>query len=653
MRPESPLSELKGIGPKTVKLYEKLGIETVSGLVSYFPRDFMKYEPPGPASSFKIGERAYVYCRLDQAPQLLISKKGLHYVKLVAQDTQGRELTIVYYNQPYLGKILRTGMSFVFAGKLLYGPDGFKMESPERFAREEYSKLTGRLVPVYSLTKGLTSKAIAAAVTQAMEGIGPFKGTLDERVEKKYGFIDYDRAVRTMHFPKDEKEFIKARDRIAVEEFYVFLRRLREAREKITAVKCPYSIRESGVVDAVTASLPYELTNGQKTAVDRGLKAMYAGESLDMLLQGDVGSGKTIVAFLLMLEAVANGHQAAIMAPTEVLAAQHYKGLCELLERAGLPYKACFIAGSVPAAEKKRLQRAIKEHEYDLVVGTHAVFQEAVEFACLALSVTDEQHRFGVRQRADLVGKGDRCHSISLSATPIPRSLASVLYMDMDVCVLDEKPKERLPIKNCVVGTGEREKIYRFIAGQLQAGHQAYVICPLVEESEGLAGENVSDYALMLRQYFPGRVIGVLHGRMKNTYKEKVMADFAAGAVDILVSTTVVEVGVDVKNATVIVIEDAQRFGLASLHQLRGRVGRGADQSYCVFVDTSGRNEKNARLQVLEGSNDGFYIASEDLKMRGPGDLFGIRQSGELEFNVADIYRDKELLFIAADLAKK
>ena len=445
---------------------------------------------------------------------------------------------------------------------------------------------------------------------------------------------------------------ILGRKRLVFDEFFLFILSVRMMKEKNQNRENTFHLKPVWETEKIIENLPYALTNAQRR-VWNDIETNMTGEHLmSRLVQGDVGSGKTIIAFLAMILAAANGCQAALMAPTEVLAKQHYEGMCQLLKEQGLSYQAVLLTGSAKGKEKKEIYRQIQEGEAKLIIGTHALIQEKVLYQDLALVITDEQHRFGVNQREDLSRKGGGPHVLVMSATPIPRTLGIILYGDLDISVMDELPAKRLPIKNCVVDTSYRPKAYKFIENQVLQGRQVYVICPMVEESEGLEAENVLDYSRMLSQTLSPEIkVAYLHGRMKAAEKNEIMEAYAKNEIQVLVSTTVIEVGVNVPNATVMMVENAERFGLAQLHQLRGRVGRGVHQSYCIFVYGGDDDETRKRLEILVKSNDGFYIAGEDLRLRGPGDLLGIRQSGMLEFRLGDIFQDADILKKASEAA--
>ena len=508
--------------------------------------------------------------------------------------------------------------------------------------------------PVYHLTAGLTNNAVIKAVRQALDCADETMDILPGELSRKYRFLPYEEAVRNMHFPEDKDSFAAARERFVFEEFLVFILSLRRMKESGNRVENKFRFPDQDKIGQFLEALPYQLT-GAQMKVWKEIKADMQGlHVMSRLVQGDVGSGKTIVAFLALLLAGLNGYQGALMAPTEVLARQHYENISGMLEKYGIPLQAELLTGSMTAAQKRSAYERIQSGDSAVIIGTHALIQEKAVYRNLALVVTDEQHRFGVRQREALAGKGSMPHILVMSATPIPRTLAIILYGDLDISVIDEMPKDRLPIKNCVVDTGYREKAYSFMRKQVAQGRQCYVICPMVEESESLEAENVMDYSQMLAEEMgDGIRVGCLHGKMKQQEKDEIMEAFGKNEIQILVSTTVVEVGIDVPNATVIMIENAERFGLAQLHQLRGRVGRGKHQSYCIFMSASKSDETRERLDILNHSNDGFFIAGEDLRLRGPGDLFGIRQSGILDFKIADVFQDAKILKNAADDAKQ
>lgn len=646
---QQPITSLKGIGEKTAKLFSKLGVETVEELLHDYPRAYDAYEEPVPIGNLREKGVFAVSGQLMKTPSVR-RFKNIQVIITDVRDMTGT-LQLTWYNMAYLHNVLQMGQILVFRGRVVKKNGRLTMEQPEVFTPEQYRGVMHSMQPVYGQTKGLGNKAITRAVQQALLQRQMEREYLPEELRSRYELAEYNYAIEHIHFPADKKELLHARKRLVFDEFLFFLLSVRRLKEKRQDLKSRYIIPKSPEVDRLLAALPYELTGAQKKVLEEVRKDLESGLVMNRLVQGDVGSGKTIVAVLALLETAMNGCQGAMMAPTEVLAKQHYESVTELFEMYGIGKQVVLVTGSMTAKEKRLAYEKIASHEADIIVGTHALIQEKVHYDRLALVITDEQHRFGVGQREALGNKGSETdpeltpHVLVMSATPIPRTLAIILYGDLDISIIDEMPAERLPIKNCVVDTGYRDKAYKFIAREVAAGRQAYVICPMVEESELIEAENVLDYTKILREKLPaGITVEYLHGKMKGKEKNQIMERFASGEIQVLVSTTVVEVGVNVPNATVMMIENAERFGLAQLHQLRGRVGRGAHQSYCIMVNCSDQDGTQERLNILNRSNDGFYIASEDLKLRGPGDFFGVRQSGDMEFKIADIFTDANLL---------
>ena len=638
MANDQSIETLKGIGEKTAKLFEKVGIRTIDDLLHYYPRGYDTYGEPKAIGELSEDATGAVEGFLKTGATG-VHVNGLSIVQATISDMTGK-LRLVWYHMPYLKNTLRADSHFIFRGRVIHKNNGLTMEQPQMFKPEAYEELLSSMRPVYAQTKGLGNKTITSAVEQALAIRTLERDYLPASLRIANELAEYNFAIEHIHFPVNEEDLKFARKRLVYDEFFFFLLAVRHLKEKRQNVQSPFHMEKQDECRKLLADLPYRLTNAQMRTLEEVLKDLKSGSVMNRLIQGDVGSGKTIIAVLALLAACENGYQGALMVPTEVLARQHYESVTELFEKHGVDKKVVLITGSMTAKEKRIAYEKVASHEADIMIGTHALIQEKVVYDNLALVITDEQHRFGVAQREMFGNKGQMPHVLVMSATPIPRTLAIILYGDLDISVIDELPANRLPIKNCVVDKSYRPRAYRFIENEVKNGRQAYVICPMVEESEMIEAENVLDYTKVLRQNLPGIRVEYLHGKMKGKEKNKIMEEFAAGEIQVLVSTTVIEVGVNVPNATVMMIENAERFGLAQLHQLRGRVGRGDKQSYCIMVNASGNQEKNRRLDVLNKSNDGFYIASEDLKLRGPGDIFGIRQSGDLEFQLADIYTD-------------
>lgn len=651
MNDKTPLRELKGVGEKTEKLFQKIGITTAEELLRYYPRTYDIYEEPVEIASAE--EDKTVSIRATIATGIYINQiRNLQVLTTTVADASGR-LPVAWFNAPYLRGTLKKGSVFILRGKIIRKKVRPQMEHPEIFTPAAYEEIIHSMQPVYGLTKGLSNKMITKLVHQILD-TRPLHGEyLPEEIRERYQLADANYAIRTVHFPKNMQELLTARKRLVFDEFLLFVLAIQLLKEKTEEAPNTFPMKPVWTTEEIIEGLPYDLTGAQKNVWHEIERDLSGHKLMSRLVQGDVGSGKTVIAFLAMVLSAENGFQSALMVPTEVLANQHYEGFLRLMEEQNIA--SChpvLLTGSTTARQKREIYQKIADGEVNVIIGTHALIQEKVEYKNLGLVITDEQHRFGVRQREALTTRGNPPHVLVMSATPIPRTLAIILYGDLDISIIDELPAKRLPIKNCVVGTSYRPKAYSFIEKQVQMGRQAYVICPMVEESEGLEAENVTDYARKLQEILPGEIkVEILHGKMKPKEKNRIMEAFASGEIQVLVSTTVVEVGVNVPNATVMMVENAERFGLAQLHQLRGRVGRGEHQSYCIFIQ--GNNEENTskRLKILNESNDGFYIAGEDLKLRGPGDLFGIRQSGLMEFKIGDIYNDAGILKNASEAA--
>ena len=651
MNDKTPLRELKGVGEKTEKLFQKIGITTAEELLRYYPRTYDIYEEPVEIASAE--EDKTVSIRATIATGIYINQiRNLQVLTTTVTDASGR-LPVAWFNAPYLRGTLKKGSVFILRGKIIRKKGRPQMEHPEIFTPAAYEEIIHSMQPVYGLTKGLSNKMITKLVHQILD-TRPLHGEyLPEEIRERYQLADANYAIRTIHFPKNMQELLTARKRLVFDEFLLFVLAIQLLKEKTEEAPNTFPMKPVWTTEEIIEGLPYDLTGAQKNVWHEIERDLSGHKLMSRLVQGDVGSGKTVIAFLAMVLSAENGFQSALMVPTEVLANQHYEGFLRLMEEQNIA--SChpvLLTGSTTARQKREIYQKIADGEVNVIIGTHALIQEKVEYKNLGFVITDEQHRFGVRQREALTTRGNPPHVLVMSATPIPRTLAIILYGDLDISIIDELPAKRLPIKNCVVGTSYRPKAYSFIEKQVQMGRQAYVICPMVEESEGLEAENVTDYARRLQEILPGEIkVEILHGKMKPKEKNRIMEAFASGEIQVLVSTTVVEVGVNVPNATVMMVENAERFGLAQLHQLRGRVGRGEHQSYCIFIQ--GNNEENTskRLKILNESNDGFYIAGEDLKLRGPGDLFGIRQSGLMEFKIGDIYNDAGILKNASEAA--
>ena len=645
------LRELKGVGEKTEKLFQKIGITTTDDLLHYYPRNYDAYEEPEEIGSLK--ENTVAAIRATITTGVYVNKiRNLQVISITVADTTGR-LAVAWFNAPYLKNTLKKGSCFILRGKVSRKKGRLEMEHPEIFTPAAYEEVLHSMQPIYGLTAGLTNKLIIKLMHQILEEQNLQTEFLPDEIKEYYHLADDNYALSAIHFPANMQELLVARKRLVFDEFLLFILAVQILKGKTEEAPNAFPMKPVWTTEQIMENLPYKLTRAQLNAWHEIERDLCSHTLMSRLVQGDVGSGKTILSFLAMVLTVENGYQAALMVPTEVLANQHFEAFTKLMEEQGIT--SChpvLLTGSTTLKEKRRIYGEIASGEANVIIGTHALIQEKVVYENLGLVITDEQHRFGVKQREALTTRGNAPHVLVMSATPIPRTLAIIVYGDLDISIIDELPAMRLPIKNCVVGTSYRPKAYSFIEKQIRQGRQAYIICPMVEESEGADGENVTDYTQRIREIFPSDItIGMLHGKMKLKEKNQIMEQFASGEIQVLVSTTVVEVGVNVPNATVMMVENAERFGLAQLHQLRGRVGRGEYQSYCIFMQGNEQEETSKRLEILNKSNDGFFIAGEDLKLRGPGDLFGIRQSGQLEFRIGDIYQDADVLKAASDAA--
>lgn len=642
---QSNIKFIKGVGEKRAEMFYNLGIFDVDALIHFYPRKYEDWTKTKTVAQTQTGESITVRATMITPVKEHRIRRGMTLYKCRFSDGES-VINVTIFNNKYLAQALRIYEDYVLFGKMEKTLTSASMSSPK------IEKLdTGiRIHPIYSASGKLTSNAIAKVIKTALENLDTIPETLSRDIREKYDLISLDDALRKIHFPASERDTYSARKRLIFEELLTLqlgLLKLKGNKKKET----PLKIKED-YTDEFTALLPYRLTNAQQRAIGQCIKDMQGKYPMNRLLQGDVGSGKTAVGTGIIYTVIRNGYQAALMAPTEILAAQHFESISKMLDGTGI--RISLLTGSVRAKEKREIKSDLMDGKIDLLIGTHAIIQNDVEFHNLGLVITDEQHRFGVKQRASLTNKGLGIHTLVMSATPIPRTLGLILYGDLDISVLDELPPGRQEIRTDVVDSRYHERIYKFIRDAADRGEQAYIICPLVDESEAETNiKSAQRLALELSETaFKGYTLGLLHGKMKASDKDKVMKAFSDGDIQILVATTVVEVGVDVPGATIMVIENAERFGLSQLHQLRGRIGRGSKKSYCILIsDNSGETTRN-RLMTMKKYSDGFKIADEDLKARGPGDFFGERQHGLPKLKIADMLEDMEILHLAQNCAR-
>ncbi len=640
---DSNIQFIKGVGEKRAKLFNSLGIFCVDSLIHFYPRKYEDWSASKSLEAVKSGETVSIKATLITPVKEAMIRRGLTLFKCKFSDGEN-VISVTIFNNKYLAKSLRIYEDYYLYGKIEKSLLNFSMNSPKIEKAENILAIQ----PVYPAKEKLTSRSISKIMKTALDELGEIEETLDDEIMQKYSLISLDKAIRNIHFPNSADDYLPARKRLIFEELLTLqlgLLKLKSNKKSETAlvIKDDYSSEFEKL-------LPFNLTNAQKRTISECLQDMKSKYPCNRLVQGDVGSGKTAVAASLIYSVIKNGYQATMMAPTEILATQHYESLLKILAPTGINIR--LLTGSTPAKEKKEIKKALFDGEIDLIIGTHALIQNDVAFKNLALVITDEQHRFGVKQRAQLAEKGEDVHTIVMSATPIPRTLGLILYGDLDISILDELPPGRQEIRTDVVDSRYHKRLYKFIKDAIARGEQCYIVCPAVEENETniKSAEELADE--LANGEFKGYNLGILHGKMKPKDKEAIMKSFASGKVSLLVATTVVEVGVDVPNATIMVIENAERFGLSTLHQLRGRVGRGNKKSYCVLVSDAKGETARERLMTMKKYSDGFKIADTDLKLRGPGDFFGSRQHGLPELKIADMVEDMDTLQNAQECAK-
>lgn len=635
---------LKGVGEKRAELLRKKGIDTVGALLRFYPRAYLDWQNITPISECHEGENVCVRAEITSPVKTANIRRGMTLYKFSAADDSG-VIEVTLFNRKYLAENLREGRSYLFYGKLGYGITLRQMSSPEIMPAEYMG-----IEPVYAAAEGLSSKTIEKIMKNALVYTDSMQDAIPDGIRKKNGLCDFKTALKSIHFPLERQALESAKRRLVFEELFVlqtgllFLKRRRRALAGCTV--------KENLLDEFKKTLSFKLTGAQERVINECLSDMMSPRPMNRLIQGDVGSGKTAVAAALMYISAGNGFQSALMAPTELLAEQHFKTLCKITENSGI--KCALLTGSLTKKQKDEVKAGLKSGEIKVAVGTHALLTDDVEFESLGLVVTDEQHRFGVGQRGRLSSKGNNPHTLVMSATPIPRTLGLIIYGDLDISIIDEYPAGRQKIATYCVDSSYNARVYNYIKKFIAEGRQAYIVCPLVDENEALGIKSASEYYEELSEnQFKDYTLGLLHGKMKPKDKESVMRRFAAGKIQLLISTTVIEVGIDVPNAALMVIENAERFGLSQLHQLRGRIGRGEYSSACILISDVKSGDTKRRLDVIKNNTDGFKIADEDLKLRGPGDFLGSRQHGLPDMKIADIFADRETLHSAGKEAEE
>ncbi|HIV03041.1 MAG TPA: ATP-dependent DNA helicase RecG, partial [Candidatus Aphodoplasma excrementigallinarum] len=634
------ITALKGIGAAKAKLFEKVGVVTVQDLLYYFPRGYEDRTKTVPIYEAYDSQTVCIKATVFSAVRQRRISKTLSLYSVELADESG-QMQATWFNNKYIKNSIHKGETYIFYGKVRRIGPRKTMENPIFERLDKPQVVTGKIVPLYPLTEGLTQKIVQTAMTQALDAAAELSDPLPRSLLARYSLVPLRQAVENIHFPSDFEAFEQARRRLVFEELLTLSLSLAKIKQGKTAQRRE-TVLNTSCIEEFTSSLPYRLTRAQQTVLGEICTDLSSHTPMNRLVQGDVGSGKTVVAAAAMYVAAKNGCQAALMAPTEILARQHYENFVRMMNGRA---RVCLLIGSMRQKEKEAVYEEIESGSADIIIGTHAMIQERVVYKNLALVVTDEQHRFGVIHRDAIAQKGDNPHVMVMSATPIPRTLALILYGDLDISIIDELPPGRKPVATYAVGESMRKRIYAFLKKHIDNGRQAYIVCPLIEETENADLKNVAAYAKTLAEkVFPTYRIALLHSRLPVVEKEALMTQFKKGNIDILVSTTVIEVGVDVANANIMVIENAERFGLSQLHQLRGRVGRGSEQSYCILFNQSDGELAKKRMQILCESNDGFVISEEDLKLRGPGDFFGTKQHGLPTLRIANLFSDMDIL---------
>ncbi len=647
MKFSDDIKYIKGVGEARATAFRSLGVSTVGELLRFYPRAYEDWGNITPISQCVVGENVCVKATVMFPPKNQRVKGGMLIAKGTVTDGDD-VIAVTFFNNKYIEKMLKSGEEYLFYGKITLGKFAAREMISPMFIKSAQSV---EIKPIYPQNKNITSKVIQSAVQNALQNIDAIPEYLPAYILERFNLVTLDEAIRHIHFPKNDGELQKARDRLIFDELFILQLSLLTLKEDNSAADTKNIINKD-YTDEFFSLLPFEPTNAQKKAVNEAIADMQSGKQMNRLLQGDVGSGKTVVAASIVYTSAKNGMQSALMAPTEVLAVQHFETFARLFENSGI--RCELLTGSTKAKEKKEIKERLKNGETDLIIGTHALIQDDVEFSNLGLVITDEQHRFGVKQRTGLCSKGDNPHVYVMSATPIPRTLGLIMFGDLNVSILDELPPGRQKIDTYAVKSGKRGSMFEFIRKHLDMGYQAYIVCPLVEESELVQGVmSAEEYYKKAQPLFPNYSLDLLHGKMSPKKKDEVMMKFKNGETQLLISTVVIEVGVDVPNAVIMVIENAERFGLSQLHQLRGRVGRGKAKSHCILVTDATGDEATARMNIMCQTTDGFKIADEDLKLRGPGDFFGTRQHGLPKLRIADILTDTKILMQTQELAQE